>query len=369
MRFHRYVLASLIIIAIIAYFLSGVYRVPVEKVSVASAIGYDLEETIDGITIHSVPITTYNTQEKVNSSTTEVSKGLTLAQTRESRQNRIDKKFLLGFERVYIVSETMGTHGIKEIADVLIHHPQVNDTSLICVCKGKAEDIMKMKIEGYPSSGDFIEGLIKSSQEYNFYSKNYKLIDVALRISAEGRNIVIPYIEAKDGSIIMAGLALFHKEKLVKVVDIQETKTLNLLRENNVTGMITTEDTGEKYVNFFGKSKRKVQCLREDNNYRFIINLSITGDVTANEKYEDIINHPEIEKEIEEALAKKVKGKCERELQKIKSEYKIDCLELGRVAAAKYGRDTGTDWDKVITSSPIEVNVKVKIDKVGRAEI
>ncbi|MFL0248364.1 Ger(x)C family spore germination protein [Candidatus Clostridium stratigraminis] len=369
MRFHRYVLVSLVIIALIAYFLSGVYRVPVEKVSVASAIGYDLDETIDGIVIHSVPITIYNIDEKMNSSTTHVSKGLTLAQTRESRQTRIDKKFLLGFERVYIVSETMGTHGIKEIVDVLIHHPQVNDTSLFCLCKGKAEDIMKMKIEGYPSSGDFIEGLIKSSREYNFYSKNYKLIDISLRLHAEGRNVVIPYIEAKDGNIIMSGLAIFQKERLVKVINIKETKELNLLRENNVTGMITTEDFGEKYVNFFGKSKRKVQCLREGNNYRFIINLNIIGDVTANEKYEDIINHPEIEKEIEEALAKKIKGKCERELQKIKSEYKIDCLELGRIAAAKYGRNTGTDWDKVITSSPIEVNVKVKIDKVGRADV
>jgi Ger(x)C family germination protein len=369
MRFHRYVLASLIIIAIIAYFLSGVYRVPVEKVSVASAIGYDIDETIGGITTHSVPITTYNTDAKMDTSTTEVSKGLTLAQTRESRQNRIDKKFLLGFERVYIVSEAMGTHGIKEIIDVLIHHPQVNDTSLFCVCKGRAEDIMKMKVEGYRSSGDFIEGLIKSSQEYNFYSKNYKLIDVSLRLQAEGRNIVIPYIEVKDGSIIMSGLAVFHKAKLVKVINIKETKSLNLLRESNVTGMITTEEEGEKYVNFFGKSKRKVQCLREGNNYRFIINLSITGDVTANEKYEDIINQPKIEKEIEEALAKKVKGNCEKELQKIKSEYKIDCLELGRIAAAKYGRDKGTDWDKVITSSIVEVNVKVKIDKVGRADV
>lgn len=369
MKPHNLFLASLLIIALIAYFISGVNRVPVEKISVASAIGYDIEQRIDGITIHSVPITTYNVDEKMNSSTTNVSKGKTLAETREDRQRLIDKKFLLGFERVYIVSEAMAMHGIKEVLDVLIHHPQVNDTALFCVCKGKAEDIMKLKVEGYPSSGDFIEGLIKSSVEYNFYSKNNKLIDQILRVNSEGRSMVIPYIEVKEGNIIMSGLAVFHKEKLVKVVDIKDTKTLNLLRENNVTGMLTKEDENEKYVNFYGKSKRKVQCYKEGNNYRFVINLNITGDVTANEKYDDIINNPDNQKSIEEELAKQVKAKCEDYLQKIKNEYKIDCLELGRVAAAKYGRDKGTDWDKIVVSSKIEVNVKVKIDKVGRADI
>lgn len=369
MRIRKFFLISLGIIGIIAYFITGVYRLPVEKVSVASAIGYDVEDKIGGITTHSVPITIYNVDSKMDSSYTVVSKGKTLAETRETRQTKIDKKFLLGFEKVYIVSETMAEHGVKEILDVLTHTAQVNDTAFICVCKGRAEDIMKLKIEGYPSSGDFIEGLIRTSQEYNFYPKNYKLIDLSLRLDAEGRDIVLPYIEIKEGRIIMNGLAIFKNQKLLTIIDLQETKLLNLLKENKVTGMFTIQDQGEKYVNFYGKSKRKVQCYKEGNNYRFTINLTITGDITANEEYEDMINNPKSQKIVEERLSKEIKADCEKYVQKIKSVYKIDCLELGRIAAAKYGRDTGTDWNKVITSSPIEVNVKVKIDKIGREDV
>jgi Ger(x)C family germination protein len=369
MRLRKFFLISLSIIGIIAYYINGVYRVPVEKVSVSSAIGYDVEETIDGITIHSVPITIYNIDSKMDSSNTYVSKGKTLAETRETRQIRIDKKYLLGFEKVYIVSESMAMHGINEILDVLTHTAQVNDTAFFCVCRGKAEDIMKLKIEGYTSSGDFIEGLIRSSQEYNFFPKNYKLIDVFLRLDAEGRSIVIPCIECKDGKIIMSGVAIFDKGKLLTITSLQEAKILNLLKESKITGMFTIQSEGEKYVNFYGKSKRKVQCYKEGKNFRFVINLTITGDVTANEKYEDIINNPKIQSSIEETLSKQVKIDCENYLQKIKSVYKVDCLELGRIAAAKYGRNTGTDWDKAVTSSSIEVNVKVKIDKVGRADV
>lgn len=369
MRTGKFFLISLLIIGAIAFFVNGVYRVPVEKVSVASAIGYDIEGTIDGITTHSVPITYYNIDSKMDSSRTIVSKGKTLAETRETRQARIDKKFLLGFEKVYIVSDDAAKHGIKEILDVLTHNAEVNDTALFCVCKGKAEDIMKLKIQGYPSSGDFIEGLLKSSLEYNFYPKNYKLIDVFLRMDAEGRSIVIPCIEVKEGNVIISGVAIFAKGKLVTITSLVEAKLLNLLKENNITGMLTVQDEGEKYVNFYGKSKRKVQCYKEGKNFRFVINLTISGDVTADEGYEDIINNPKIQKNIEEKLAKKTKVDLEKYIQKIKSEHKVDCLELGRIAAAKYGRKTGTDWDKVITSSSIEVNVKVKIDKVGRADI
>ena len=52
----------------------------------------------------------------------------------------------------------------------------------------------------------------------------------------------------------------------------------------------------------------------------------------------------------------------------MKNEYKVDCLQLGWVAAAKYGRDTGVDWDEVVSNSDIKVNVKVNVDKVGRGQ-
>ncbi|MDP4179223.1 MAG: Ger(x)C family spore germination C-terminal domain-containing protein, partial [Bacillota bacterium] len=59
---------------------------------------------------------------------------------------------------------------------------------------------------------------------------------------------------------------------------------------------------------------------------------------------------------------------CEEFINKMKTDYKVDCLELGRVAAAKYGRRTGTDWNKVVMDSDIKINVKVKLNKQGRGD-
>ena len=75
-----------------------------------------------------------------------------------------------------------------------------------------------------------------------------------------------------------------------------------------------------------------------------------------------------VTEKFEEDMAKQVKETCTGFLEKMKYGYKVDCLQLGWVAAAKYGRDTGVDWDEVISNSEIKVNVKVQVDKVGRGQ-
>ncbi len=55
-------------------------------------------------------------------------------------------------------------------------------------------------------------------------------------------------------------------------------------------------------------------------------------------------------------------------INKIKSDINIDILNLGSVAAAKYGRETGIDWNKEVLNSDIKVNVKVKVDSQGRGD-
>ena len=61
-----------------------------------------------------------------------------------------------------------------------------------------------------------------------------------------------------------------------------------------------------------------------------------------------------------------VKKMCTEYINKAKNEYKTDILELGRVAAAKYGRQVGVDWSKVVSESNIEVDVKVTVKDEGR---
>lgn len=368
MKIYKLFISLAAIIAIISFFMAGIRREPVEKLAINSAIGYDLEENTQGVKMRSVTASRYLLTKNEVQSINITAKAKTTTEVREEIQRRVDKKVLLGLEKVYIIGDNYARNGIRDIIDSFFRNADVRDATLLCICDGKAEDIMNIKIEGYASAGDYIEGLIKYSRELNFFPDNYKLIDAYLRIDEEGRNLVLPYITVKDNVIEISGLALFRDDKMIGVVPETKTKEHNLLRENNLIGIITIQESPNKYLSIYGKSKRKVKCYKENDKYKFTIDLKIEGEIVVNEYERMLIDKPLKNKEVEAKLAASLEEDLRAFIVTLKSEYKADSLELGRVAAAKYGRDTGVDWNEIVSDSDIDVNVSLKIRKFGRGD-
>lgn len=368
MKIYKLYLLMVAIIFVLSFFISGVKREPVEKLSIASAIGYDLEKNLEGIEIRSATATRYVVTGKQVKTLNITTTGETIPDLREKRQRRIDKKILVGLEKVYVIGENFAKHGIREIMDIYFRNPDVKDSTLVCVCEGKAEDMLNVKVEGYPSAGDYIEGLLRYAGEMNFYSNNYMLIDSYIRLDEEGRSLALPYIRVTDNIIEIAGMAIFKDDKMISVVSNEKAKYLNLLRESNVKGNIVIQKDSDSYIGIYADSKRKVKCHKENDKYKFIIDLNISGQIVANEYDPSIISTPEKKKEIEAQFADQLKEELELFIRKLKTEHRVDSLELGRIAVAKYGRDTGVDWDEIVSDSEILVNVKCRIKRFGRGD-
>jgi spore germination protein len=164
---------------------------------------------------------------------------------------------------------------------------------------------------------------------------------------------------------------LFNKDKMLMKLGMKETKPLNLLRENNVRGNLSIQKSPNEYIDFYCTSKRKVKCKKINNKYNFTIDLSILGNVVTNNLYPNMNNDSKVKEKFEEDMGAATEKMCMDFIGKMQSEYKIDVLELGRVAAAKFGRGTGTNWNEVICNvdlTNIKVNVKVKVDNMGRGD-
>lgn len=370
MKSKKYLLLTLIIIGSIFYFQSGVTYVPAEELSILSTIGMDVTVDQDGNKTYSVPIALYNfnTSPKITSFVL-TGKGDTLGETRESRQLKLDKKLLLGLEKIVLSSEETAKYGVEPWLDILFANPNVNDTGYFVVCKGKTEDMMNLKINGYPSSGDYIEGIVRHSTEQSFFPKKYELMDIYDFLVGEGKNISAPYIEVVDNLPMITGLALFDKDKMVRKIDLKESKAMNLLRNSNVRGTITIEDSSHKYVDVYVTSKRKVRVSREGDKYTFNIDINADGYIMSNLIYENPYQNPEILKNIGSGVEREVREITEDFVRKMQSEYKVDCLNLGSYAAAKFGRRTGTNWNEVVSNADININVKAKIDIRNRGQL
>ena len=264
MRIYKVYVGLVLIIFTFAFFMSGVRRDAVEQLAIDSAVGYDLEDTGHGIEIRSSTASRYLVTRNEVKSTNITTRGETIGKAREERQRRIDKKILIGLEKVYIIGENYAKHGISDLLDIFFRNAEIRDSTLLCVCEGKAEDILKLKIEGYPSAGDYIEGILRYSREMGFFKDNYMLIDAYVRIDEEGRNLVLPYITVKDNIIEIYGLAIFQQDRMVAVLPMQKAKYCNILRENKVTGLLTLQKNSDDYLSLFSLSKRKIKCRREN---------------------------------------------------------------------------------------------------------
>lgn len=364
---------KVLVIAITSFILyiyckAGNKYVPIEEIAIPSAIGCDIENANEeekyGV---SLSIYTYSGNKVETNVFT--GKANTVPETRSTRQVELTGKFLLGLEKVVVMSDEAARFGIKNFLEALWVNPTLNDNSYFVVSKEKAEDILNFKAEGNKSSGDYIDNLIRHLASFNFFSKNYKMIDVLIRAESEGRSIVLPYIEVKDGKLKVTGMALFSKDKLVKSIGLEEARIMNLLRESNVQGIIQIKKSTKSYFSFYGTSKRTVDCKLADGKFVFDIKLKIKGTVAANSMYKNLVKDPELKKAIEEDLEREAEKLSYGFIEKMQKDYKVDCLELGRCAAEKYGRRKNIDWDKVVSESQINVTVDVKIVDIGRGDL
>ncbi|WMJ80747.1 Ger(x)C family spore germination protein [Clostridium sp. MB40-C1] len=351
------------------FYIKGKTFVPAEQLTIPSSVGYDLAYKNGTTPEYSIPIAVYNfSGEKPTPIIIQTGIGKTLGQSRQNRQLKLDLKFILGLEKILIFSEETANFGLENIIDILFSNPNVNDTAVSAVCKGKSEDILRLNMKGFSNPGDYLSDVIKNNREFNFFSDNYKLMDIYVRMDAEGRTLVLPYVEIKDQKPEITGVAIFKKDKLVKKLGIDEARILNMLIENDVRGIISIKTSFKEYIDFYAIAKRDITCKKENDKYTFYINLSLKGDMISNTLYKNIANNPVLMQKLKDDINKEVTTMCYNFINRMQKEYKIDCLSLGSIGAAKVGRHTGTDWDKVVSEANIIVNVNTQIDRMGRGD-
>jgi Ger(x)C family germination protein len=358
------IIMLLLVVVIGSIYTEKLQVTPMEEFNISSGFGVDIKKETNSDIQYSSPFSVYQfKKQKGESSKNITGKAENLIETRQDRQLKSNKPFLIGVQRIIVIGKEAATYGILNLINSDFANPQINDRGNLVVYKGTSEDLLAHKVKGYPSSSDYIEGIIKSATNYNFFPKEHTLLNIYSTLASEGENLALPYIELKDKDIVLAGTAVFKKDKMAYALPMEESRIMNMLRRRSGKGVLSLQQSPEEYINYYTKVKRKVRCTKKEGRYEFNIDLIFQGDIVSNTLYKDI--NKKIEKEIEELLSQKIEKMCNDFLNKMKKVYKMDLLELGMYGAAKYGRETGVDWNKEISNANIKVNVKVKIDKIG----
>lgn len=295
-----------------------------ENLSIPIGVGYDINKKTDGNVDYSIPISFYIFKpngENLNKVVT--GEGHTLLETREERQTKLDKKFFLGSEKVYIISDRFAQNGVRNIIEGMFNEPLISDIGYMAVCAGKAEEILRYPVKDYSSSAELVEGIIKNLKYNNFFYEEYKVNNAFEQLAVEGMNLVLPYVAITDEGIEVVGMAIFKDDKMVYKLNMEETEILNFLREDNTQGSINIKESEDEYVSGVAINKRKVKCLKQGENYKFLIELNVKLDINYDELKNPIFEKKENEEKVIKKIEQNMEDKSRKFINKMQNCYKL----------------------------------------------
>jgi Ger(x)C family germination protein len=363
---------NLLFILIGSLCISGCYGyVPIEKIELNTGIGYDLLEK-DGKIMFSDPteILVFKGNRVFES---KVIPGVAGSNYMISEQKEVQmaKKYILGPEHLYLISEKRARFGLEDFCDFQGRDSTRNINAKIAICKQSPEKLFSAKFTEYDSVSQQIEGIIRIAYLDYFFSSKFTGFEFLLESIQSGRQIYLPYLELVKENVKLTGVALFKDKKMFKVIPLEEARLINLIRyDKSISGEnrgylnITTADP-LKYIDFLCSSKSKVKVSMLDHKLKYDVNVTIN---TVIKNYtldkNDVLGDVDT-KRIGKMLETKMEKKLEEEVEKVQTGYGFDCFDITKYALAKLGRNKGYESDEYFQNAMINVHVKVIVVSPG----
>jgi spore germination protein KC len=361
--------------------LSGCWdRVEMQNLAIVTAAAIDvLEDGKTEITVQIfIPrtITSGQTGEDPSLGYTFVREGTgtNLANAISKLQINLPRRLFWGQCKIYIFGKKLAKSGIRSHIDFLARHPSPRGNSLLFVSAGKAKETLELipPLERYSA-----EALRKLTEEE--YGMMTTLMNVDMGLMGESESVTIPYIKklvSKEKArkphetiSVIAGAAIFKKDKMVGTLDMKETRGLLWLKDEVKRSTVSVRPKGENgeitMTPTLGKLEYSPQIIGE----RWIMNLNvdIEGDIVQNETHLNLMNEDvnrTIKKEFETALKKRVA----LTVGKLQHEYKADAIEFGRRFHQKYPKEWNEvkdRWDEKFPEVVVEIKVDAKVRRPG----
>lgn len=292
--------------------------------------------------------------------------GVTISDARQRRGLTDASSYAIGLNRILIVGEELARIGLNPYMDSLWRGPKINGSMNMAVAAGRGEDILKTPIKNYTNMATYLISLFDGLEERTFIPATN--ISQFLINQSTGKNPVLPILERKDERVIISGVAVFKKDRMVKKLDIEASHDLVLLR-----GL-----KGRSYLPFSKKkggahyrgavlvsNSRKVQYTRSQQGDSFLITVKLTGTLEEH-SHQGPINEEHL-KEIERTIEQQVLTQCLAFIAEMQNEAKFDYIDISKYALAKNRQalEKSIDNPDFISNADIRVKVKVHLKNTG----
>jgi spore germination protein KC len=342
----------------------------------AAGIGYDQldnGELLQTTDIHVPKIDSGGTGRPAMTAVIMKSTGATPRQSRMSLEKEVAGNYAPNKVLVYVIGEELAKKDIYPIFDVLYRYPRNSLAAKIVVAKGRAEEILSLKIVEEKLISDALLKIIESGEDDTFIPR-LSVQSVCPILFNDGQDFALPKIERSDNDqITISGMALFNGKKYTGV-DVTAENSGMLLILNNEESKLTRfnlkvnpeeKRKTNQYVNVhvFPKKHDLKISVSKSNQVSADVKIRLKVHVT-----EYALNNLSSKRAIE-SLSEKINEQFTKKAQEVISEIQranCDYLGIGRRVQAYYPKAwAAMDWNQIYPTIQINPKIETQIIETG----
>lgn len=299
-----------------------------------------------------------------------------IGNTVKNAENKMDESITEKFDRskarVIIFGTDLAEEGIFSTLDSVYRDLRGPLHANVVIFNGEAEDALNIKSDQAAITSDLYDDLLESADKAGI-TKNKSVQHACPIILGEGKDLVLPYLsidEPKD-EVVVEGVALFHKDKMVGSLNIYQSTMFLLLSKQlakytslNFEVNDKEKDPIKRFVDFkVQKNKRHIELNTDDEDIHAKIKMEIDIEID-----EYAANHLSDEKKMNK-LRRKIEHKLNElaeETITVTQEANSDVLGLGEMLKAyHYNVWEKINWEEVYPEMNIDVDFSVNIIRHG----
>ena len=262
--------------------------------------------------------------------------------------------------KIVVFGSEVAKKGLNKIIDFFSRYYENRPSVKLRVAKDKASDIMKFEVEKKIIKSTEIRDLVNEKNDTN-------ILDFEKELKTKISDPTLMVIEKSENKNLQCECAsIFYDDKMVKILDKDETLALQVLKNASNIGVYTFFIDDRKISCKIENANSKIKVKLENENPHFDINIKISANILESEKkFEDIKS---LETEVKNTLDENIKNNCEKVISNTISQG-IDLFKFGKILRNKipnYFKLVENDWKtNEINKINFDIKVNSKISMVG----
>lgn len=318
--------------------------------------------------------------------------GNSLAELSERMNVGLSRKLIYSHTRIIVIDEALAKNGVGDVLDFLERSGEFRNDFNILISRGtKASDIVKTTypLELVPS--------IKVHKQIEVYLEEWggdpyvRLTDFISSLTSKGRHPVTSAVSIQgkpeagknieqnsktelDSTVVISGLSVFKKDKLIGFLSRDEARdylwTQGLSR-TSLTVPCYMEGNEEEKNDFLDvriiHSHSDVKTQEVDEGLKIKVSISGEAKIQGTQCHQNLEKIKTYENH-EKALNKYIEEKILATINKMQEEYEADIFGFGEVyyrSSPEKFKEVEDEWDAIFAKAEVEVVADYRIKRSG----